>query len=131
MKELRWACLASMPDKEFELRRTGRVTGSGTRPDEDREEGGRTSEGAGGKDWLLQTLTCGTSELATSIIGGFKNKVAKMMTIHVVLAVAAARGWHLHQMDVKNAFVQGDLEERVYRIQPLRFQSEINKLAVF
>ena len=54
-----------------------------------------------------------------------------MTTVRVVLVVVAVRGWRLHQMDMKNVFLQGGLEERVYMIQPLRFQSEMNKSAVF
>nr|XP_009766850.1 PREDICTED: uncharacterized protein LOC104218140 [Nicotiana sylvestris] len=40
--------------------------------------------------------------------------VVKMVTVRSVVSIAATRGWTLNQMDVYNAFLQGDLEEEVY-----------------
>jgi hypothetical protein len=37
--------------------------------------------------------------------------VAKMNSIHLVLALATSHKWEVHQIDVKSAFLHGDLKE--------------------
>jgi hypothetical protein len=44
--------------------------------------------------------------------------VAKMTIVRVIIVMAASKGWSLHQMDVRNVFFHGDLQEEVYMEQP-------------
>ena len=49
--------------------------------------------------------------------------VAKLNTVRVLLSLAANLDWPLHQFDVKNAFLHGDLEEEVYMDIPSGFET--------
>ncbi|TKC13487.1 hypothetical protein FA727_23545 [Robertmurraya kyonggiensis] len=44
--------------------------------------------------------------------------VARLTTIRVLLSLAASYGLLVHQMDVKTAFLNGELEEEIYMDQP-------------
>ncbi|KAH9294697.1 hypothetical protein KI387_038285, partial [Taxus chinensis] len=43
---------------------------------------------------------------------------AKIKMIRMIFSLAAQFGWKFHQMDVKSAFLNGDLQEEVYMTQP-------------
>lgn len=50
--------------------------------------------------------------------------VVKMVTVRAILSLAAMHSWKLHQMDVFNAFHQGDMEEDVCILPPPGFVSQ-------
>jgi hypothetical protein len=40
--------------------------------------------------------------------------VARYTSIRIIISLAAVFGWKLHQMDVKTAFLNGEVEQEVY-----------------
>ena len=54
--------------------------------------------------------------------------VARISSVRALLAIAAARKWDLFQMDVKNAFLNGDLSEEVYMQPSPGLSVESNKV---
>ncbi|GJS62129.1 retrovirus-related pol polyprotein from transposon TNT 1-94, partial [Tanacetum coccineum] len=51
-------------------------------------------------------------------------RVAQMDTVRAIISLADPKGWLLYQLDVKSAFLNGELKEEVYVNQPQGFEVE-------
>ncbi|GKA16002.1 ribonuclease H-like domain-containing protein [Tanacetum coccineum] len=54
------------------------------------------------------------------------NPVVKPGTIRTVLSLAASQHWPIHQLNVNNTFLHGDLSETVYMHQPPVFRDSVH-----
>ncbi|PKU64658.1 Retrovirus-related Pol polyprotein from transposon TNT 1-94 [Dendrobium catenatum] len=52
--------------------------------------------------------------------------VAKLPTIRILFTIALFYKWQIHQLDVANAFLHGDLNDTVYMKQPKGFEDSSN-----
>jgi hypothetical protein len=50
--------------------------------------------------------------------------VARLESIHILLAYAAHHSLKLYQMDVKSAFLNGSIKEELYMEKPLAFEDD-------
>ncbi|RVW64853.1 Retrovirus-related Pol polyprotein from transposon TNT 1-94 [Vitis vinifera] len=73
--------------------------------------------------WELVDLPPGCKPLSSKWIFKRKMKVDGSIDNLMVLAIAALRNLEIHQMDVKTAFLNGDLDEEIYMEQPEGFSA--------
>ena len=57
--------------------------------------------------------------------------MAKIAPARLFLFIVAVRHWPLYKLDIKNAFLHGDLEEKVYMEQPSGFISQRSLVALY
>lgn len=59
-------------------------------------------------------ISCGNKQVAGDDYDETFSPVMKMAMVQSLLSLVEATDWEVHQMDVHNAFLHGDLKEEVY-----------------
>ena len=54
--------------------------------------------------------------------------VVRMNCIRILFSITVNLSWSLFQMDVKNAFLHGDLHKEVYMEQPMLLKGRLNSI---
>ena len=96
--------------------------------------------------WIYKIMTCSDGSIehykACLVVKGFTQEhgidneetfvlVACISFVRTILAVAVANNWNIFQMDIKNAFLDGDLNEEIYMQPSPGLSIEPNKVCCF
>ena len=54
--------------------------------------------------------------------------VTRHQSLRILLALANRYGWHVHQIDVKSAFLNGDLENEIFMNVPPEYEAKENEV---
>jgi hypothetical protein len=65
----------------------------------------------------------GFSKVEGLDFGKFFAHVARLEAIRILLAFAASKGFKIYQMDMKNTFLNGVIQEKIYARQPPGFKN--------
>ncbi|KAM1668041.1 hypothetical protein ACFX2K_047429 [Malus domestica] len=57
--------------------------------------------------------------------------VARLDTIQIVISLAAQKSWKIYQLDVKSAFLHGEIEEKVFVDQPPGYEQKGQESKVY
>ncbi|CAI7800053.1 unnamed protein product [Closterium sp. NIES-53] len=77
------------------------------------------SRADGALEWFKSRLVAKGFQLKEKVdFGEIFTPVVKPVTLRTVLAGAAVKGWHVKQMDITTAFLNGKLLEDIYMAQP-------------
>jgi hypothetical protein len=76
----------------------------------------------GSLDWYKAGLVAkGFHQQLGIDYGEAYSPIIKLTTVCIVLSVALSNGWPIHQIDIYNVFLHGDISEVLYVSQPLGF----------
>ena len=70
-----------------------------------------------GIEFIRLNLTIGTTTADNQVF----SPVVRFETVHLIISMAALENWHMHGLDVCNAYLYGELDEEIYMEQPEGF----------